>query len=306
MATKTVILTPSGLTVPDVSSGAYPTYPMPNDSITRCIIPWEGGVPADFYAMSSLELIILTQNAGNLRLRGGATRFDAATPGVVGTSTSAYAQYAGGTADSKSKFIALLATSYSGLADINASDVLNFVVDRDAVDALDTYEADLNVIGLRVIYTTGYVAGTHYCSQTDMEYRISTLTLAQLTNDTANATTPNANVIEQILVDVDAGIDAKCGILYTVPFTTVPDLIKDIATDLACFKAMQRRPVNMEIPKAWIEINKDAMQQLQDIGEGKVNLPTTATMATTVSDFTNAETTPLVDFNDTDNGMYEF
>jgi hypothetical protein len=48
------------------------------------------------------------------------------------------------------------------------------------------------------------------------------------------------------------------------------------------------------------------MQQLQDIGEGKVNLPTTATMATTVSDFTNAESLPLVDFNDSDNGMYEF
>jgi phage gp36-like protein len=150
------------------------------------------------------------------------------------------------------------------------------------------------------------IVQTHYCTFTDIERKISRTMMAQLTNDTANATIGDAVVLDSILTDVDTLIDSKCGILYTVPFTTVPDLIKDIATDLACFKAMQRRPVNMEIPKAWTEINKDAMQQLQDIGEGKVNLPTTATLATTVADFTNAETTPLVDFNDTDNGMYEY
>ena len=305
MATKTVILTPSGLTVPDVSSGAYPTYPMPNGEITRCIIPWEGGVPADFYAMSSLELIILTQNAGNLYLRGGATRFDAATPGVVGTSTSAYAAYAGGTADSKSKFITLLATSYSGLADINASDVLNFVIDRDAVDAFDTYAADLNVIGLRVIYTSGFGAGSHYCNQTDIEYRLSTTTVAQLGNDTANATTPDANVIEQLLANVDATIDALAGQVYTVPFVTTPAIIKRIAIDLACFELFQRRPVNMDMPKP-IQVARDAaMKQLEAISNMLLRLPDTATIASAESSMV-ASNSARIDFNDVDNMEYDF
>jgi phage gp36-like protein len=305
MATKTIILTPSGLTVPDVSSGAYPTYPMPNDSITRCIIPWEGGVPADFYAMSSLELIILTQNAGNLYLRGGSTRFDAATPGVVGTSTSAYAAYAGGTADSKSKFIALLATSYSGLAAIHPADVLNFVIDRDAVDALDTYAADLNVIGLRVIYTTGYVAGTHYCNQTDLEYKLSTATVAQLGNDTANAAAPDANVIEQLLSNVDATIDALAGQVYTVPFTTTPAIIKRIAIDLACYELFQRRPVNMDMPKSWQSARDAAMKQLEAVSNMLLRLPDTALVASAESAM-EAGDWAKIDFSNENNLEHNF
>ena len=305
MATRTITLTPSGATVPDTGSSAYLTYPMPDGGLTRCIIPLGGGVPSDFYAISSVRLIIRSAATGNLYLRAGCTRFDMANEGAVESVTGTYAAYAGGAGTGGSEFITLPATMYA-LTALHAGDALNLVIDRDATSALDTYNTDLDVIGISFTYTTGFGAGSHYCSQSDLEYKISTLTVAQLTNDTANATTPDANVIEQILVDVDALIDSKCGILYTVPFTTVPGLIKDIATDLACFKAMQRRPVNMGMTKEWTEINKNAMQQLQDIGEGKVNLPTTATMATTVSDFTNAESLPLVDFNDSDNGMYEF
>lgn len=305
MALKTVILTPAGLTIPDLTSGAYPTYPMPDSLLTRCIIPWEGGVPADFSSMSSIELVILTEHAGNLYLRGGATRFDTATPGVVDTSTSAYAAYAGGTADSKSKFITLLATSYSSLADINPNDVLNFIVDRDATDALDTYAADLNVLGLRIIYVVGYVAGTHYCTQTDMEYKISTATLAQLANDTANAAAADTNVIESILTDVDAVIDSYAGKVYTVPFTTVPDIIRDIAVDLACYKAMQRRPVNMEMPKSWQTAYDDTMKQLEAISKLEIHLPDTATIASAQSSM-EVGNSARIDFNDEDNSEYNF
>lgn len=303
MATKTILLTPSGLTVPDLTSGAYPTFPMPDGAVTRCIVPLAGGVPFDFYAISSASLIIRSAATGNLYLRCGSTRFDISTEGAVEAVTGTYAAYAGGAGTGISEFLTIPAAAYA-LTDLNIGDFLNFVIDRDATDALDTYNADLDIVGIKFVYTTGWVAGSHYCSQTDMEYRIGTANLAAWANDTPNASTPDANVIEQILTDVDALIDSKCGILYTIPFPTVPDLIKDIATELSCYRAMTRRPTNIAVGKDWIQINKDCMQQLQDIGEGKTQLPTTATLATTVADVTNAESDPLVDFNDSDNGMY--
>lgn len=306
MATKTIILTPSGLTVPDVSSSGYATFPMPDSSLTRCIVPLTAGIPWDFYAISSVSLIIRSASTGNLYLRVGTTRFDIATESAVEAVTGSYAAYAGGAGTGITEFIALPSAAWSTLTDLNAGDFLNFVIDRDATSATDTYSADLDIVGIKFVYTTGWVAGTHYCSQTDMEYRIGTLALAEYTNDTVGATTPDANVVESILTDVDALIDSKCGILYTVPFTTVPDLIVDIATDLACFKAMTRKPTNVAVGKDWIQINKDCMQQLDDIGQGKVNLPTTATLATDSGVVEALESNKLVDFNDEDNGMYEF
>jgi phage gp36-like protein len=305
MATKTIILTPSGITVPDASSSGYATFPMPNDSLTRCIIPLTAGVPFDFYAISSVSLIIRSASTGNLYLRAGTTRFDISAEGAVEAVTGSYVAYAGGLGTGVTEFITLPAASYA-LTDLNISDFLNFVIDRDATSATDTYEADLDIVGIKFVYTTGWAAGVHYASQTDMEYRIGTLALAEYANDTVGATTPNANVIEQILTDVDALIDSKCGILYTVPFTTVPDLITDIATDLACYKAMTRKPTNVAVGKDWIQINKDCIQQLDDIGAGKVNLPTTATLATDSGVVEALESAKLVDFNDEDNGMYEF
>lgn len=308
MATKTIILAPSGITVPDIATDAYPTYPMPNDAASSCIVPWIGGVPADYSAMVSVEAIILTEHAGNLYLRGRTTRFDSAIPGPVDSSASAYAAYAGGTADSDSKFITLLSTMWSSLADINAGDVFNFIIDRDASNVLDTYETDLNVIGLRIIYTTGYVAGTHYCNQTDLEYRITTRTLAQLTNDTANATTPDANVLELILTNVDAIIDSKAGQVYTVPFTTVPDIIKNIAISLACYQVFQRRPVNMAMPKDWETAYKDASQQLEDISNMLLRLPDTALIASSESSMNTSDAVAKISFTDAsaDNLMQDY
>ena len=304
MAQKTIILTPAGLTVPDVISGGYPTYLMPDNLVSRCIIPCEGGVPADFTSMSSVELIILTENTGNLYLRAGSNRFDVQTPGILQTSTSSYAAYAGGTADNKTKFIALPSTMWSSLANINAADVMNFVVDRDAVDVLDTYSADLNIIGIRIVYIVGYIAGPHYCNQTDLEYKLSTATLAALTNDTANATTPNANVLELILSNVDATIDAEVGEIYEVPFDPTPDIIKRIAIDLAVYECFQRRPVNIEMPKMWQEARDKAMKQLEAISDMLLQLPATATIGSTKSAIVANDL--LIDFNDTNNPMSDF
>ena len=300
---KTVILTPSGATISDFTSGSYPTYPAPNNSQTRIICPWEGGVASDFLTMSSIELIILSENAGNLYLQGGASRFDLATLSAIATSSSGFAAYAGGAADSKLKFITLPSTSWSSLAAINASDSVNIIIDRDATNVLDTYEHDLNVVGVRIKYNAGAAPGSHYCTQTDLENRISPLTLAQLTNDTAGATSADASVLDSILALVDAQIDGKAGQVYTVPFSPVPNIIRRIAVAMSCYFCFQRRPVNMDMPKDWQVAYDNAIKILEDVSNLLVYLPDTATLSSTQADMNTLTDNPVVDFFNSDSPM---
>jgi hypothetical protein len=153
MARKTVILTPEGAVVPDLGPDAFPVFTMPNDVASRSLIPWRGGVPSDFSALNSVELIIISQNTGNLYLNLGATRFDLSTPSRVTSSSSGYAAYAGGDADSKTKYVPLPSTMWDSISEININDAFNFYVDRDASYGADTYEEDLLIVGLRVMYT---------------------------------------------------------------------------------------------------------------------------------------------------------
>ena len=48
-----------------------------------------------------------------------------------------------------------------------------------------------------------------YCTQTDITARIPTLNLAQLTNDTANATTVDSTVLAALIAAADAEIDER-------------------------------------------------------------------------------------------------
>ena len=305
MALKTIILSPAGLTVPDLSSSAYATFPMMNGETSRCIVPLPSGVPADFYAMSAVYLIIRSASTGNLYLRPGATRIDATTEGAVESSTGSYAAFAGGPGTGVTEFISLPSTMWSSLTDINAGDALNLVVDRDGSNVLDTYEADLDIIGIKFVYEVGAtVTGDHYCTQEDMEWRIGTATLAQLTNDTMGAATPDVNVIETILDRVDALIDARCGTVYTVPFSPVPDIIKQIAISLAVFDAFQRKPSNVGMPKMWEAEHKEAVKMLDEISIMQRSI--SGTVAYPQSAIVEATDDPIVDFNDTDNMMSDF
>ncbi len=123
---------------------------------------------------------------------------------------------------------------------------------------------------------------------------------------TSDAFLPNAAVITTLIAKADHLIDAKAGQVYTVPFTTVPDVIKDISADLAVYFALQRRPVNIETPKAWQEAYKNALAQLEDISNMLLRLPTTATIASAEGNIVTPTTDPVVDFNDSDNAMSDY
>jgi phage gp36-like protein len=110
-------------------------------------------------------------------------------------------------------------------------------------------------------------------------------------------------VVESILANVDATINALAGQVYTVPFTTIPDIIKRIEIDLACYEIMQRRPVNMEMPKEWQTAHDGAMKLLEAISNMLVYLPDTAVIASAESAINTDNATDQITFMDEDNPM---
>lgn len=143
-----------------------------------------------------------------------------------------------------------------------------------------------------------------YCTQSDIEARIPRARLAELTNDIANSDAPDSGVLSALVSRAQTIIDGKAGQVYTVPFTAVPDVIKEIAIDIVCFYCFQRRITNIEMPKSVEASYADALSRLEAVSNMLLKLPTSATIASAEADV--VATPPLVDFNSTDSTMSFF
>lgn len=153
-------------------------------------------------------------------------------------------------------------------------------------------------------------SSSYYCSQTDLEYRIGTTRLAELTNDTANATTPNSTIVSAMISRADRLIDSLAGQVYTVPFvigtncTTIPEVIRQLSIDLSIYFCMSRRFAQMEIPKDWQEIYKQAMEKLQGISNLLIFLDGSPTILSAEGDI--VAPTQKAKFADSTNQWYYF
>jgi len=203
-------------------------------------------------------------------------------------------------------YVGTLTGAFSPVADTaitmpSMTDVVSLeVVDTGSVKITMSGDGKLSSRELRILVST------HYCSALDLENRISRATLAQLCNDTANATIMDASVVDELLEKADVEIDAKAGQVYEVPFETTPDIVKQVAISLATHYAFHRRPTNIPLPDEWKEEFQRAIKTLDDISNMLINLPSTATISSQESDIETAEDMKLVEFNDEDHSMYDF
>ena len=78
-----------------------------------------------------------------------------------------------------------------------------------------------------------------YCTQDDIEKLLPEDTVDQLTDDEGTGAQVAARVSEAI-AQADAEIDAWCGSRYSIPFTTVPDIIKKCSVDIAIYNLYSR------------------------------------------------------------------
>lgn len=113
-------------------------------------------------------------------------------------------------------------------------------------------------------YEGGDITGM-YCSQFDLEKMIGVANLAQLTNDSATATTPDTGVVLAMIQRAQNYMDAQFSGTYDVPFSPVPELVRDIAVDLAIYNCMLRRFTIIQISDDWKNRYKEAMQKIDMI-----------------------------------------
>lgn len=108
-----------------------------------------------------------------------------------------------------------------------------------------------------------------YSALTDIKKLIPETVVIQLTDD-ENAGSLNQARVDEAIASADAEIDSYCGGRYTVPFTTVPDIVKKISVDIAIYNLYSRR-VEV-IPETRAERYKNAIRQLEAIATGKISI----------------------------------
>ncbi|MBW2560794.1 MAG: DUF1320 domain-containing protein [Deltaproteobacteria bacterium] len=107
-----------------------------------------------------------------------------------------------------------------------------------------------------------------YCTQDDLLEQIDVATLIQLTDDDKTGSV-DESVITRACADADAEIDSYCGKRYSVPFTTVPPIVRKMAVDITIYNIYGRRrgaPNNRE------KRYDDQIRLLKDVARGLVSL----------------------------------
>jgi phage gp36-like protein len=107
-----------------------------------------------------------------------------------------------------------------------------------------------------------------YCTLTDIRTAaVSEEIIIQLTDDEQLGAINEARVLQAIQT-ADSEIDGYCAVKYTVPFSTVPPLIKGLSIEIAVYYLYKRRTVPEKIEKAYDK----AVARLKDISRGLLTL----------------------------------
>ena len=112
-----------------------------------------------------------------------------------------------------------------------------------------------------------------YCTLEDIQIRIGTLPLVQLTNDDGDDNEIDTVVCEEALIYSSTLIDGYLRGKYSLPLNTHFPLLKVIALDLSIYRLYSRR-IYTEIPETISENYKNAIKTLELIKKGVITLET--------------------------------
>jgi len=107
-----------------------------------------------------------------------------------------------------------------------------------------------------------------YCTQSDILESLDQTTLIQLTDD-AGTEGIDASAVARAIADADAEIDGYCGSRYSVPFATVPDIIRKFSVAIAVKNLFSRR---RGAPDNRRKDYDDAIAFLKDVAKGVASL----------------------------------
>lgn len=107
-----------------------------------------------------------------------------------------------------------------------------------------------------------------YSAQNDIQEQIGEDVLISLTDD-AGIGSVDESVATRAIEDADAEIDSYCGKRYTLPFSTVPTIIRKASVDIAIYNLYSRRIGASEAIKTRYE---NVIRWLRDVSTGKASL----------------------------------
>ncbi len=108
-----------------------------------------------------------------------------------------------------------------------------------------------------------------YCTLDDLKNMIPEGVLIQLTDDEGTDAV-DQDAIDDAVAQADAEIDSYCGTRYTVPFVTVPDVVKKASVDIAIYNLYSRRVE--EIPQTRTDRYKNTVRLLEAISRGTISI----------------------------------
>lgn len=172
------------------------------------------------------------------------------------------------------------------------------------------------VVSASLTGVAGARLGTVTCTFTGVPASSGTLTKSSGTGDATIAfsasTAADAAVVTSLILRADTYIDEELSDIYTVPFSTIPDLIAQFSCDLACYYAMQRRPLQFEIPEDWDAIYERIIAHIQkfksmeDVLDGVTPIGVASHSVLKVTDPDTSSTDPIFGFNDLNSNMSYF
>ena len=107
-----------------------------------------------------------------------------------------------------------------------------------------------------------------YATQADILEQLDEDILIQLTDD-ADAGAVDADMVTRAIADADAEIDGYCGKRYSVPFSTVPAIIRKFSVDIAIYNLYARRKGAPDDRKARYD---NAVKFLSNVAKGIISL----------------------------------
>lgn len=107
-----------------------------------------------------------------------------------------------------------------------------------------------------------------YCAKADIiNLELTEKELIQLTDDPGLGEVATA-MITAAIAKADAEIDAHCQSRYTVPFTTVPEIVKGWSATLSAFNLFRNR----QKPATIVDRYNKVMNWLQSVRDGKASI----------------------------------
>lgn len=135
-----------------------------------------------------------------------------------------------------------------------------------------------------------------YCVLQDIIDVISEEIVVQLTDDD-NQAAVDEDKLDKAIARADEMIDAHLRNRYTVPFATVPELIRNISTDLAIYYLYDRR-LNTQIPESIEKRYEKALAILASLQSGDLVLDSTDAGGRKPSEYRSNKTADDRIFND--------